>query len=139
MRPRFVTQRSRRGCVSRRRGRACSHTAMVEKTLRNTPKRTRSSICGLLGGGSARRDGQSLRPPICHSILESHGAKAVLLQQLDSLRSEHAVRTAAVRDNLLILGEFREAIFEFLQGDRDSTGNVASAVLFCWPHIQNGN
>jgi hypothetical protein len=35
----------------------------------------------------------------------------MLLQQFDGLSGQHAVGTAAVGDNVLIAGEFRESFF----------------------------
>src|SRR5205807_4322728 len=63
------------------------------------------------------RDWPTLGSPIRKPLIGSARSISVLAKQGHGFRGEHAVRTAAVGDDFLSLGDFTESAFELGDGD----------------------
>src|SRR5438105_5661018 len=80
------------------------------------------------------------RKSSCAPLRKSRGKsphlEALALQQLGGLIRVHAVRAAAIGDDLAVARYFGQASLQL--GDRDGAGagDVALAVLELWPHVQ---
>ena len=58
-------------------------------------------------------------------------------QQPDCVVCEHAVPAAAVCDDLAVRWQLRKPLSEFLEGDVEGSGQVASGVLGLGSHVED--
>ena len=86
---------------------------------------------------SARFNAPPAGAPLLHAVFHPLSAVAFLAQQVDGVECHDAVRTAAIRNDVLSLGQIAEALFQLPERKRDRTGDVAGEVLLAWADIDD--
>src|SRR6266568_6667945 len=115
----------------------------VERDLQRSPRRYSITLlnseiacqpCLSLRGRCL--DAEPVGGPVEDPLLEPDRAEPLLAEERHSFDGEHAVRAAAVRDDLLPLRQVSELLHEVWQRYRDGAGDVACFVFLRGPDVE---
>ena len=75
--------------------------------------------------------------PFGEAVLESPGVTPTTSTELDCFVSEHAVRPAAVGDDIDIFGQAAQPSSELFDRDRDRSGDMPGGILGVGSNVDN--